>query len=46
MASKVEFATCMALLSGGIGRPMPEEQANAWFLILGDVAASCCRRPS
>jgi hypothetical protein len=39
VATRDEFATCMALLSGGIGRPMSEEQASTWFLILGDVPA-------
>ncbi len=38
MATKDEFVACLALLSGGIGRPMPEEQATAWYLILGDLS--------
>ncbi len=35
--NRTEFVQGLALLTGSVGKPMPDEQVAAWFAMLGDL---------
>lgn len=37
--NRTEFAQGLALLTGAVGKPMPDEQIAAWFALLNDLTA-------
>ena len=42
--TRQEFAEVIALLTGAIGKPMPDEQVAAWYALLSDLTAEQLRR--
>jgi hypothetical protein len=42
--TRQEFAQGIALLTGSVGKPMPDEQLAAWYALLSDLTAEQLRR--